>query len=57
VDQQPFEDVGMPTQMRAAHPAGVVHMSEGALQVLPAAPQEPLASRSVDAPAIAVDWS
>ena len=44
VDQQSFEDVPMPAQVSAAHPAGVVHVREGAFDVLTASTQEPLAS-------------
>src|SRR5687767_9722086 len=50
VDQQSFEDVLMPTQVSAAHPAGVVHVSEGPFAVLPASTQEPLAARPAHAP-------
>ena len=45
----------MPTQVRAAYPAGVVHVSEGAFNVLAAAPHQPPAARPGDPPAIAVD--
>src|SRR2546427_5721422 len=41
VDQQSFEDVPMPTQVSAAHPAGVVHVSEGPFDTLSASTQEP----------------
>ena len=55
VDQQAFEDVPMPAQVRAAHPAGVVHVSEGSFDVLTASTQEPLAAHPAHAPSIAVD--
>jgi len=55
VDQQAFEDVRMPPQVCAAHPAGVVDVRERLLLVLPAAPQKPQAARSAHAAALAVD--
>src|SRR5713226_4416538 len=35
MDQQPFEDVGVTAQMRAAHAAGVVDMCERAFNPVP----------------------
>jgi hypothetical protein len=55
VDQQAFEDIRMPAQVSAAHPAGVVHVSERPFDVLPAATQEPLAAPPAHAAPIAVD--
>ena len=54
VDQQPFEDVAMPAQVRAAHPARVIDVRERPLHVLPASPQQPLTARAAHPPAIAV---
>src|SRR5262249_2384077 len=55
VDQEAFEDVRMPAQVRPAHAAGIVDVRKGPLRVLPAPPQQPLAPRPTDAAAIAVD--
>ena len=52
VDQQAFEDIRMPAQVSAAHPAGVVHVSEGPFDVLAAPTHEPLAPRPGHAPSI-----
>jgi hypothetical protein len=35
MDQQPLEDVVVTAEMRAAHPARLVEMREGAFDVLP----------------------
>ena len=55
VDEEPFEDVALPAQVRAAHPAGVVDMGERPLQMLAASSQQPLAALAAQTPAIAVD--
>src|SRR5204863_120032 len=55
MDQQSFEDVAVPAQVRAAHPTGVVHMSERPLQVLPASTQQLAAAHAAHPPAIAID--
>src|SRR2546427_4574913 len=41
VNEQPLQDVLMPAQVGAAEAAGVIHVGEGALDVLAAAPQQP----------------
>src|SRR3989442_1703847 len=45
----------MPAQMRAAEAAGVIDVGEGALDVTPAAPEQPLPAYATHAPAIARD--
>src|SRR3989442_412539 len=55
VDQQSFEGVPMPRQVRAAHPAGVVHVSEGPFDILSASTQEPLTAHPAHAPSITID--
>ena len=39
VDQEPFQNVRVPTQMHAAHPAGLIEMSKRPLQAFAAQPQ------------------
>ena len=39
VHEQPFQDVGMPAQMHAAHAAGLIEMSVGPLQQFAPLPQ------------------
>jgi hypothetical protein len=46
VNQQPFEDVAMPAQVSAAHPAGVVDVSEGPFHVLAASAPKPRMPRA-----------
>ena len=54
VDQQAFEDIAMPAQVRAAHPARVVDVRERPLHVLPASTQPPLTAPAAHPPPIAV---
>ena len=55
VDQQSLQDVGVPSKMHTAHPAGLVEMREGPLQALPTQPQQAQAARAADASPIAID--
>src|SRR5262245_2291366 len=55
VDQQAFEDVVVPAQVGATHPARVIDMRKRAFEVLAASAQQPLATRPAHAPMIAVD--
>ena len=41
LEEQPFQDVGMPAQMDAAHPAGLVEMGVGPFQQFVPLPQQP----------------
>src|SRR5580700_7029692 len=54
MDQQPLEDVGMTAQMRAAHPARLVEMREGAFDVLPASTHQPASPCATNPPTIAI---
>ena len=40
MNQQPLEDIGVTTQMLAAHPTGVVQMREGAFDPLAPLPHQ-----------------
>src|SRR5260370_2971466 len=55
VDEEPFENVLVTTEMRPPHPAGVIDVGERALDVLSAPAHQPSAAGPVHAPAIAVD--
>ena len=55
VDQQSFQNVGVPAQVHAAHPAGLVEMREGPLQALPTQPQQAQAPCAANASSIAID--
>jgi hypothetical protein len=55
VDQQSLQDVGVPSEVHAAHPAGFVEMREGPSQAFAAGPQQTQASRPADAATIPID--
>src|SRR5437867_3823850 len=55
VDDQPLEDVRMPAQVDPAQPAGVIDVRKRPLDVLAAAPHQPLPARAAHATAIAID--
>ena len=48
VDQQSLQNVGGPAEVHAAHPARLVEMREGPLQVFAAEPQQSPAARATD---------
>ena len=50
--EQPFQDVGMPAQMDAAHPAGLVEMRVGPFQPFAPLPQQPFPARAADPPTV-----
>ena len=54
LDEQPFQDVGMPAQMDAAHPAGLVEMRVGPFQQLAPLPQQPFPARAADPPPVGI---
>ena len=54
VDQQPFQDVRVPAQMRAPHPARLVEMRIRAFQPLAASPLQGVPARAADAPTIRI---
>jgi hypothetical protein len=54
VDQQPFQNVRVPSEMHAAHPAGVVQVRVWTFQQFAAFPQQPLPPPAVNAPPIRV---
>src|SRR5437867_8429952 len=54
VYEQPFEDVLMAAQMCATQPTGVVHVGEGALDVLATTPHQLLAPRATHTSAIRI---
>ena len=55
VDEQSFEDVGMPSQVRPSHAAGVVQMRVRPFEVLAPSPQQGHAPCPADASAIRID--
>jgi hypothetical protein len=55
VDQQTLQDVRVTTEVHAAHSTGLVEMSEGPLQALPAKPQQAQPSRAANPSTIAID--
>ena len=44
VDQQSLQNVGVPAEVHAAHPAGLIEMGKRAFQSLAAEPQQTLAA-------------
>jgi hypothetical protein len=54
VDQQSLPNVRVPAQVRAAQAAGLIEMSERALQSCTAQPQEALATRTADTPTVPI---
>src|SRR5712691_6552398 len=57
VDEEPFEDVLVTTQVRPPHSAGVIDVGERALDVLTAPTHQLPAADSADAPPIAIHRS
>ena len=55
VDEQSLEDVGMPSQVRPSHAAGVVQMHVRPFEVLAPSPQQGHAPCTADASAIRID--
>ena len=53
--EQALQDVGMPAQMRPAHPPGLVEMRVGPFEQLAPLPQQPLPPGAPNPPAIGVD--
>ena len=49
MNQDALQDVGVPTQMRAAQRAGFIQMGVRALKIFAAAPQEPLSPSPTNA--------
>ena len=54
VHEQPFQDVGMPAQMHAAHTAGVIEMGVRPFQQFAPLPQQPFPARASDPPPISI---
>ena len=54
MNQQALEDIGVTAQMRAAHPAGVVEMREGAFDPLAALTHQAPAARATNPPPIGI---
>ena len=54
LDEHPFQDVGMPAQMHAAHPAGLVEMRVGPFQQLAPLPQQPFPACASDPSAVGI---
>ena len=54
VDAQPFQDIRVPPQMRAAHPTGVVEMRVRAFQSLTPAPLQGTPTRASNPSAVGV---
>ena len=54
VHEQTFQDIGMPAQMHAAHPAGLVEMGVGPFQELAALSQQPVPARAPNATTIRI---
>ena len=52
VNEQTLENVGVSTQVHAAHPARLVEMRVGAFEPLAALPQQPLPARATDPSAV-----
>src|SRR6267142_3932863 len=55
VEQHALQNVRVPAEVHAAHPAGLIEMGKGSFHALPATSQQPLAARATDASTIAVD--
>src|SRR6202051_3246049 len=54
MNQQALEDISVATQMRAAHPTGVVKMREGAFDPLAPLTHQAPAARSTNPPTISI---
>ena len=54
MNQQPLADVRVSAEVHAAHPTGFKEMSEGPFQAVAAQPQQSLAARTANAPAIPI---
>src|ERR1700674_260935 len=54
MNQQALEDIGVATQMRGAHPAGVVKMREGAFDPLASLAHQATAARATKPPPIGI---
>src|SRR5574339_754095 len=55
VYEEALRDVRVAPQVRAAHPAGLVEMGVGPLQVFAPATLQPTAARPADPPAVRID--
>ena len=54
LDEQPFQNVGMPAQMDAAHPAGLIEMRVWPFHQLAPLPQQPFPACASDPPAVGI---
>jgi hypothetical protein len=54
MDQQPLEDIVVTAQMRAAHPARLIEMREGAFDILPASTHQAASPSATNPPTIAI---
>src|SRR5438309_1834245 len=54
VHQQTLEDVRVPPQMHASHPAGFIQVGEATFQLLAALPQQPLPTLAPNPPPVPV---
>jgi hypothetical protein len=57
MNQQTLSNVGVAAELHATHPAGLIEMGKGSFQTLASQPQQAQASRTADAPTIAVTAS
>src|SRR3712207_64573 len=55
VDDEPFQDVDVATQVRPAHSARLVEMGVRPLQALAPAPLQPMAARPADSSTVRID--
>ena len=54
LDEQPFQNVGMPAQMDAAHPAGLIEMRVWPFQQLAPLPQQPFPACAANPPPVGI---
>ena len=54
LDEQPLQNVGMPAQMDAAHPAGLIEMRVGPFQQLAPLPQQPFSACASNPPPVGI---